>query len=340
MLDWKKILTQHGIEFIESGPSTAKGNLYTACPFCKETSGYHMGISLFGKGWGCWKRADHRGRSPRRLLAGLLGVGIAQAQALLDGLSGAGLAADYDMTRRVKDMRSGDDDEVTPYEEEPLEFPPEIRPLTPQGQGHLFTEYLEERGWLPADAARVAFRYKLRYAMRGAFAYRLVVPVYGECGLLTWTGRTIAPDIEPRYKTLSTDPEKAKEDDVPVARENVRDCLFGEADLFTKMGAGLVVCEGPMDAIRVDYAGHRLGFRATCLFGKALSDAQVEKLAEVAPYYGRKLILLDSDATMDAYRLLERLAPYGYSVARLPRRYKDPGEMPLTAIENFLERQL
>ena len=351
MTDWPTLLRAHGIEFVESGPSTARGNIYTRCFICGADGGFHLGIHLgrgrAWRGWGCWKNASHRGRSARRLLGGLLGIGLSQAQALLDARGGASIAPDDEIGRRVADMRGqGLLDE--PGAGEPLAFPDEIKLIQTTGQGRLFLSYLDERGWLPADAARVCFRYKLRYAMRGAFSYRLVVPIYSESGdrdklrydLVTWTGRTISPDVEPRYKTLSTDPEKATEDETPLARAKISDCLFGEDQLFTQMGRGLVVCEGPLDAIRVDYAGHRLGVRGTCLFGKALSDVQVDKLHAIAPYYGTKLLLLDRDATMDAYRMVERLGPSGFRAARLPRRYKDPGEMSLTAIEDFLEREI
>lgn len=342
MIDWPALLRSHGIEFVESGPKVSRGNILVDCPWCGDHyKGYPMlGISLKGKGWGCWRNQQHRGKSPRRLLSGLLGIGISQAQALLDGSRGS-LGADDEISRKVKAMRSGDDDILIEGLDELLVFPDEIKPIQDQGPGRHFIGYLRERGWSKDEAAVAIWRYKLRYAFKGAFSYRLVIPIFNIANeLVTWTGRTIAPDIEPRYKTLSLDPEKAKEEEVPVARANIKDCLFGEQDILTKMGRGLIVCEGPLDAIRVDQVGRSHGVMGTCLFGKTFSDDQIDKLAQASPYFGKKLLLLDQDASMDAYRMIERVRAFGYQIARLPRKYKDPGEMPMGDIEDFIRAKM
>lgn len=339
MIDWPQLLTAHGIEYVDSGPSTAKGNIYVHCPWCgRADQSHHLGISLHGKGWGCWRNRQHRGKSARRLLSGLLGIGFVQAQALLDSGSKS-LAGNDAILEKVKAMR-GDNILEQRSDDEPLTFPSEFKLIENKAQGRLFVKYLTIRGYTTKQAVQLCFAYKLRYAMRGAFSYRLVIPIFGERGLLTWTGRTIAPDIEPRYKTLAVDAEKALDDDMPQAKALINECLFGERDLLRSMGRGLIVTEGPLDALRIDYVGRRLGVKGTCLFGKSIYDAQIDKLMKIAPYYGTKLLMLDADASMDVYHMIQYLGPCGFKIAKIPRPFKDPGEMPLAEIEQFIERKV
>lgn len=343
MINWPDLLRAHHIEFTDRGPSTAKGNLYTKCPWCRGADrGFHLGIHLGrGKNWkgyGCWKMQSHRGKSARRLLSALLNIGIVQAQAMLDARSGKTLSSDDDIEKELKAMR-GTTESIA--EEAKLEFTDDIKPIEDRGQSKLFVDYLASRkGWTRDEAMRAVWRYKLRYAMKGAFSYRIVIPIMSSEGLLNWTGRTISDAVLPRYKSLSTDASKAAEDDLPIARRVVTDCLFNQAEVQTRMGRGLVICEGPLDAMRIDLIGRRLGVAATCLFGMSLSDAQIDTLAEVAPYYGTKLLLLDSAEMMNALIIEDRLARYGYKAVQLTKRFKDPGEMHSDAIEEFIERHI
>lgn len=341
MLDWPQFLRSHRIDFVEHGPSTSKGNLYVDCPYCGPTfKGYPLlGISLKGRGWGCWRNKNHRGKSPVRLVAALLNISITRAAELLN-LRSAPLESDDTIGDRVREMVNGKP-EASATQATVLTLPKEFKPIRADRQGQIFLDYLKnERHYATDQALSISARYDLRFAMKGPFAYRIIMPIYDrEERLVTWTGRTISPIKEPRYKTLSTKSDD-EDNDQPLALSPITDHIFKEPDL-PESGDLLLVTEGPFDAIRLDYAGSFLKRRtvaATCIFGKVIHDSQIDKLADLD--YRRKLLLLDSDAKLDSYRVIEALRPLGFQTATIPERYKDADQMSLSAAQRFIIREL
>jgi len=233
------------------------------------------------------------------------------------------------------------------FEDSPqeLKFTRKIRPLFDGNLGvkDIFYQYLiKARDYTQVQAAEIAGLYELHYALAGPFAYRVIIPVYTNEGLTTWTGRSIVDGEKLRYKTLSCDAEKAKEQQLPVAKAPITDCLFNELDLSKSNGKLLLICEGPMDAIRVDYAGVMAykGVRSTCLFGKRIHDAQIDKLIFLKEQFERIVLVLDTDAEMDTAYMEERMQPFGIDSTYLPKQYKDPGAMSFDAIEALIDGEL
>lgn len=345
MIDWPDLLDAYHIEYVESGKSTSKGNIYVRCPWCGPADqGHHLGIHLGKgrqwKGYGCWKASEHRGASPRRLLAALLGIGLSQAQGILETRGGGSLGGAGAMQERVKAMK-GEVNVVTDgYDTKKLRFPPEVRPLEGSGQSKMFIDYLvNERGYTKKEAIELSFRYKLRYAMDGDFAYRIVIPVYDRRNkLVTMVGRTIA-DKDPKYWVL---PFQPNEPGKLSAKGPITDYLYNEYELRGRLeDHALVVCEGPMDAIRVDYfCGPVLDVSATCLFGKVITPQQLDRLALLSEEieYDTRVLILDRDAEMHAHKLQSKLRPFGFKVAKLPPGpFKDLGEMPKDKLLNFID---
>lgn len=337
MIDWVRILQQNSIEFVDSGPSTAKGNVYVRCPFCGSADqGYHMGISVRGKGWGCWKNRNHRGKSPAKLLSALLDISYYRAQQLL-GSPQEKLYTDAAIGAKLRAMLNTSMNDPAGIPRKRLAFPPEIKPLNRHYP--MFSEYLLARGYSKDQVLEVVKQYGLHVAVRGLYAYRLVFPVYTVLGLTTWTGRTIVPKREPRYLTLSTeaDPDKP---DRPVALATIKDCLFNERWLQTQVGRALIVCEGPFDAMRMDYFGRPYNIHATCMFGKVISDAQVDKLYDIAENYQQLIMILDPDAAMDRLAMWDRIRRLGFRTAKLDGAFKDPADMAEAAVHSFFRKEV
>lgn len=327
MVNWIALLTAYRVDFHQE-----KDNLYVHCPWCGTADqGQHMGISLKGKGWGCWRNTRHRGKNQARLLSALLLISYYQAQQLL-GETPNSSSSDQDLSARVRSAL-----EPALAKPTPITLPKEIKPLTGRSTGHqaIFTEYLRDRGYREKHILLLCKRYRLHYCTQGIFNYRLVIPIYNHQGeLVTWTGRTVAEDVELRYLTLSTTPGKMEERGLPLARGPINDFLFQERVLFRDPVRTLVLCEGPFDAMRVDFACEGMSVHGTCLFGKAISDQQLDTLAELSEFYDDRILLLDSDAGLDQFQLLAQLA--SFRPLRLPSRWKDPGEMPLDKIRELL----
>lgn len=329
--DWQTFLDRHGVSY-----RTQKKDLYIHCPFCGPAdSGQHMGISVVGKGWGCWRQQLHRGKAPDRLIQALLGCSWVEAQRIsgrgaaahLTGLGGFMAAVEGALGASPPVATAG-----------PLVKPPHFRRLEfPRpGAGRMFVEYLGDRGFTAEDIERLCLIYDLHYAVSGDWSYRLIIPVPDRNGKwYTWTGRAITDMAKLRYKTLTADPDKAGAG--PVSRGPITDCLLGLPDLF-KGGRTLVLAEGPFDAMRLSLFTGQYDMRATCLFGKAVTPAQLDLLARLRPLYTNLVLLLDPDASLDSMGLQTKLAPLG-ATYHLLQGDDDPGEMKGSAIRALL-RQL
>src|SRR5437773_2381680 len=79
-MNWEKLLSNNGIEYVTSGSNTKRGEISVKCPFCGDDDpSEHMGISLTKDVWGCHRNAQHRGKNLRRLISALLGCSSSQA---------------------------------------------------------------------------------------------------------------------------------------------------------------------------------------------------------------------------------------------------------------------
>lgn len=341
MIDWPRLLTQHGIEFVESGPSTSKNNLYVHCPMCGASDqGHHMGISTEGRGWGCWRNSNHRGRSDVKLLKVLLDISYERAAELIGGPK---LESNASLKEKFTQIMSPVNYESS--KKHKLILPPEILPLyNPRIKNKIrpiFAEYLSDRGYPEDIQPQISSTYKLHWALQGQWKYRLIFPIYTRSGLATWTGRHVTPGIEPRYDTLTVDPNKAYRDTY-YSTTNIKDCLFNERWLFKREGGrALVVCEGPFDAMRIDYNGRKQEVYSTCLFGKTVSDMQLEKLYELGHYYNKCFVLLDPDAALDVFQLLQRIKPIGFTPLKLYGvNAEDPGALSNDEAKVFIRKAI
>jgi len=305
--EWQSFLQQHNIPHAFGAPHSS-GNVGVTCPFCgsagSDPSRFRMGIHLDGRGWRCLRDETHRGRSPVRLVAAMLNVTHAEALRIT-GLNGkATTFSDETFNERLAEIMSPG--KTLPIADEPLTFPPTIS--TSKGNriiAQLITTYLTGRGYTSAEAKTLATDYGLRAAIEGPFGYRIVFPVEMPQGLATWTGRAISNRMVPKYKTLSPDADKARTSKLPRAHLPIGQCLWNARELENARGKLLIIVEGPFDALRIDYYGRAAGIRATCLFGKNLSDDQALLAMSLGRFEKRKLAL-DRDAVLDMFRNISR----------------------------------
>jgi len=115
--------------------------------------------------------------------------------------------------------------------------------------------------------------------------------------------------------------------------------LFGACylDRETVRSRGLILCEGPLDAIRL----HQLGFaNAVAILGTGISSSQVRLIDKIHPK--RIYLMFDKDeAGVHNIELAKtRIRKVPLFVCRYPKGKSDPGEMTNHEVERSIDRAL
>jgi hypothetical protein len=257
-----------------------------------------MSISLEGKGWRCWRTANHRGKSPTRLVAALLNCSLERA-AQLTGT--ASFRPVDDLHAEVTKLFQPQTIERKAYNHLPLEFK-QFDDRLPSSWPYL--SYLENRGF------KGDLPFRLYYATQGDFAGRIIFPVVVNKQLMGWTARTISKNQSLRYK----------------AEGKITDYLLWQDNLNTTKAQTLVLVEGPFDAAKVRYLGNREGITATCFFTSSPSQSQISYLNDILPRFKRCVILLDRGTLANAMMVLRSLPQHRVTFGQLDG-FKDPGDL-------------
>lgn len=316
--DWIRFLNQHNIDYATSGANVSRGHIAVHCPFCGERDkSQHLSVNTRGPGWRCWRDPDnHRGRSYQYLVQALLRCSPEEAKQIV----GEDLPGLPDTDDELAEKRARLFPQLTG---EALELPREFSSLlSGSPMATPFLRYMRDRGFRDSDISWLTETYDLRYAIRGPFAWRLIVPVYGRDGsVLTWTGRALGSDVEPRYRTLYDAGEKG-------GRSTSQTILGLHRLSRVRSGRALIICEGPFDALRMSASGYSLGVWATCLFGLQLYAPQRQELMDLADRFSGLYLMIDAEARVHRLRLMESMYPLRVGCLDVPDGYEDPGALP------------
>lgn len=323
VVNWRRVLAEAGIEYVERGPNVKKGELGIQCPFCGAADhSQHMNLNLENGWWRCWRnKAEHSGKSPVRLLVKLLGVTYERARDM------AGLGESYTdpdgftevaarLMARGAPVATVESRAATPR----LKFPDEFIRIDANGRTARFWDYLVGRDFIWEDIPYLCQDYSLWAAVRGDFKDRVILPYIVDTKLVTWSGRAIA-DATIRYKDLATD----------IAGVTAKSLLYNYDCHRCHNRKVLAVVEGPFDAIKLDFYGKDQGVRAVALSTNDITEEQVYELETMAPEFGRVIVMLDTATQLglvDSMRLKSRLSQIrGLEIAPVPFGKKDCGEL-------------
>jgi len=338
MIDIIKILEEYRIPYITRGPNVARGNVNVACPWCADNDpSMHLGIDL-DRGWfGCWRNSTHRGKNVARLLQRLIKCSWAEA-CLLAGKKDRthDLIMTLDALFNPPESTSNSLDMATGISL-PRNFYPLYSDIRNDRLARPFIRYLENRGFTGDDLEHILNYYNLHYCLDGRWKNRIILPVYYQFKLVSWTARSIDKSEELRYMSLTQDKAKAEERGDPVGGIGVSRLLLDYDSLMINQtdSEHLFLCEGPFDAIKLDILGISYNIRTTCLFTLATTPEQESLLVDLADIY-KIHILLDSGAYHNSIKLQERLSVLNPIVEQLPPGYKDPGELDIVGVEALL----
>lgn len=320
VFDWRALLARERVAFIERGPNVKRGEINIRCPWCGTADpSFHLGLNLESGWYSCWRnKSGHSGKSPLRLLMRLLNVSYGRAREL------AGLGADYvdpegfdALAARLMGREVASHAGVK-VKREFLDLDPEFKVITEQLYGRWF-DYLWCRGFDGKDLPKLCHDYCLRAARFGDFAGRLIIPYFLDGELVTWTGRAIGESTI-RYKDLS----------VADSLVPVKQTLFNH-DAINEGGKALVIVEGPLDALKLDFYGKPFGVRAVGLSTNSLSEDQAFMLEASRGRFRQVGTMMDNKSDfgrVDSMRLKQELSFIpDLRIYDVPFDRPDPGDL-------------
>lgn len=316
-----EILDDLNVRYVSVGKNVKKGNVNVPCPFCgSDDPSEHMGIGIENGYWSCWRNQSHRGRNLPRLLIRLAQVTYFQAQSQVYGEY---VPEDFNMAE-VSTMLADDVEQEAPAHAEPLLYPKEFRTLERQAlSSHKYRGYMKSRGLFH----RSWEYYDLQYSVTGDQSGRVIFPHFYAGELMTWTGRAITPNARLRYRALPV------EDSILPTKS-----MLYNYDNAAEGGDALVIVEGPVDTLKIDWYGKRYGIRAVGLGNASVEESQVAMLNTLLSRgrFKKVAVMLDATAYMEAIRVSESIAPAcqhvrGPTVVK-PIGAEDPGAMSRTDV--------
>lgn len=254
------------------------------CPYCdtKSTS-FNLGFNPAGNYYHCWKSKHNY--PIRQVLSTLLNVSESSIDNILIDYQGVGETLSEKKTSNIK------------Y----LELPT-----------NTFTKI--ERKYLKSRDFDPKYLYKKYHIVGGGidgdWKFRIIIPVYYQGRLLSWTGRSILSkeklkqlDI-PRYKNLS----------IEKSVKNIKELFF---NIDNCKSDTVVLTEGAFDVLRFDG-------NAICSMGTELTESQINLLAS---RFRKIFILFDNEpeAQEKARKFGLQLSSIGIDV-EIVNAYEDFGK--------------
>lgn len=333
--DWIRFFQQQNIDYVETGPNVSKGNVNIHCPFCGDADpSHHLGVSLSGAGWGCWRDPTHRGKSPKKLIIALTGCSPSAAMAMIGEES---VAMPRDPMAEVLERLSPARGENAPALSRKLKLPKSFKPFRETTAFKPYEKYLRRRGFTSDCIFNMTDRFQLYYCTVGPFAGRIIFAVRDMQGaLVSWTGRAISKNVGLRYKTLPHKEESREDRSIPLALGPVNNYLLWGNDLLDSPHDTLVLVEGPFDALKVRVLGDDYGVTSTCFFTQAPSARQIDDLYEVAQHFKRLYLVLDRGTVQVSMRLTAALRTLRVQPLYLPDSVKDPGDLDIIGFSKLL----
>jgi hypothetical protein len=328
---WLSFLNSYGIHYVTYGKNTRAGEVSIACPLCGDDPSEHLGIDPKTGSWSCWRNREHSGKKPFKLVSGLLGCSYSHARMVVEQYSRSDPDS-FDDIDKLLDAAPVDKKFVVV--EDGLCLPDNFKTPKRNGSTNRYWEYLYDRGF--DDVDDLIDVYSIKCCSVGEWKDRVILPIYLEGKLVTWTGRAIINPIgAPRYKTLS-----AKEGSNPRAIIPITETLLGYSNLISEGGTVLVLEEGPIDALKLDYYGYNYGVRATCFFTLNMTPTQHHMITKLVKRFKKTLLLLDANEIAAEFRLMDDLAPLGVEAIYQPSGFKDAGELSPKQARGYVESLL
>ncbi len=259
------------------------------CPWCSPNSGkWRMGITKDGHFARCWSCGGYN-------------------HSVVDTL----VEITHQPWEKIKDLLK----QLSPLKElKPLhkgkihgklKIPEGVGPLLPAHRN-----YLRQRGFDPEKIEKLWGLQGLGIAPR--LGWRILIPVYFQGRMVSWTTRAITEDTERRYLNAEPSEEEISPKQILFGSDFVRHAV--------------VICEGAFDAMRI-------GPGAVATMGLAYSRSQLSQMAN----YPVRIVVFDNEpqAQDRAKELCKVLTPFPGTTSNVCLDAKDPGCADPTEIQEL-----
>jgi hypothetical protein len=254
------------------------------CPYCDEEKGhYNLGFNCGGNYYHCWKSIHSYPLT--KVLSDVLSISQSEVKSILSEYEGGATIVKKEKFSKVK------------Y----LELPTDTFTSVER-------KYLKSRNFDPK------YLYK-KYnivggGIDGPWKFRIIIPVYYQGKLMSWTGRSILSKKKlkelgiPRYKNLS----------IEKSVKNIKELFF---NIDNCKSDTVVLTEGAFDVLRFDG-------NAICSMGTELTEGQINLLAN---RFRKIFILFDNEpeAQEKARKFGLQLSSIGVDV-EIVNAYEDFGK--------------
>lgn len=301
MINWRSIFSNSNIQFRDTGANTSRNHININCPWCIDDPSFHLSIDETTGAYRCFRNPlKHSGKSAAYLLRALRFTSIEIDQVLRN-----------ENTQSVKSKASllSSFDDV-----ETRQWWARFGPAENYGQAR---GYLFLRGF--KDPEETAFTYNLRFCSYGIYAQRIFFPFTTNRMVMGWTGRAIYDNLQPRY----------------LASKSGSDTLYIPKQVRSNK---LILCEGPFDALKLSVSCQ---WQVASLQGLSLSYAKLNKVIDLCAEVDTIYLMLDKDQMISENTttfMNEVKTATKRTIKRqlVPNPYKDPGEMPIGEIKQWL----
>jgi len=301
--DWRRLLDEIGVPWVDRGRNHRAGNICIKCPYCGDADpSEHLLISEYIDAYFCHRSRLHRGRD----LVYLLGAIMPRSH----------------YTERIRLLNRHNVTAIaayTPAKSVPTDIEVQWSRFIPATQNRKCIDYLYSRGFTDPD--QLCRRYDLRYAVAGRWAQRLLIPIHNADGSIqTWTGRALHDGLSRRYDG----PPGTSRSAVYIPRP--------------MRAIGLIV-EGPLDALKIAAPTEHMPISPIAMLGLGYTNERLERIYQDVMTCSTLYIALDRTVdTFDAVPLA--FFPPGVRIAEaaIPAGFNDPGAMPEGEIVRWVSR--
>lgn len=289
-MDIFEFLEEYDVQYFTSGKNVSKGFVNIQCPFCSDPSN-HLGIRLSDFYIACWRCGVH---------------------SLWDLIQHIAECTPREAIKIERLLSSGEDSRP-PLNEIKLPHQFDLKTVLPQESTKEFpkihTNYLEERGFIPPTYFIQKYKLQAGYTI-GKYKFRIIIPVFMNRKLISFTSRDITDIQSPKYLSASL-----KEGG------NIKETIYNYDSIV--QGSDLILVEGPLDAWKI-------GSGSCSFFGVTYTTKQIIALKNKNI---RKLfILFDNNVAGErgAKEIANVLSPLVKKTEIITlTKVEDPGELSL-----------